>query len=159
MNYRTLGHGLKVSAIGIGCMPMIRGGNIAYGLANLDESIAAIHEAIDLGVTFFDTAEMYGPFSNEELLGQAIKDKREKLIIATKFAMKWNGNEMAGLDGSPANAPRLRRFAEASRHRNDRPLLSAPCGSGRTDRRDGRWDGRTGQRRESSAHRVVRSGR
>lgn len=111
MNYRTLGHGLKVSAIGIGCMPMIRGGNIAYGLANLDESIAAIHEAIDLGVTFFDTAEMYGPFSNEELLGQAIKDKREKLIIATKFAMKWNGNEMAGLDGSPANA---RRACEGS---------------------------------------------
>jgi aryl-alcohol dehydrogenase-like predicted oxidoreductase len=111
MKYRTLGQGLKVSAIGIGSMPMIRGGNIVYGEAREDESIATIHEAIDLGVTFFDTAEMYGPFTNEELVGQAIKGKRDGLVIATKFAMKWNGNEMAGLDGSPANA---RRACEGS---------------------------------------------
>ena len=111
MKYRTLGQGLKVSAIGIGCMPMIRGGNIVYGEARDDESIATIHEAIDLGVTFFDTAEMYGSFTNEELVGQAIKGKRDSLVIATKFAMKWNGNEMAGLDGSPANA---RRACEGS---------------------------------------------
>ena len=111
MKYRTLGQGLKVSAIGIGCMPMIRGGNIVYGEARDDESIATIHEAIDLGVTFFDTAEMYGPFTNEELVGQVIKGKRDSLVIATKFAMKWNGNEMAGLDGSPANA---RRACEGS---------------------------------------------
>ena len=114
MKYRTLGQGLKVSAIGIGCMPMIRGGNIVYGDAREDESIATIHEAIDLGVTFFDTAEMYGPFTNEELVGQAIKGKRDGLVIATKFAMKWNGNEMAGLDGSPANA---RRACEGSLRR------------------------------------------
>ena len=114
MKYRTLGQGLKVSAIGIGCMPMIRGGNIVYGEARDDESIATIHEAIDLGVTFFDTAEMYGPFTNEELVGQAIKGKRDGLVIATKFAMKWNGNEMAGLDGSPANA---RRACEGSLRR------------------------------------------
>ena len=114
MKYRTLGThdgGLKVSAIGIGCMPMIRDGNISYGDATDDESVATIHEAIDLGVTFFDTAEMYGPFSNEELVGQAIKGKRDGLVIATKFAMKWNGNDMAGLDGSPANA---RRACEGS---------------------------------------------
>ncbi len=111
MKYRTLGQGLKVSAIGIGCMPMIRGGNISYGAAREDESIATIHEAINLGVTFFDTAEMYGPFTNEQLVGQAIKGKRDGLVIATKFAMKWNGNEMAGLDGSPANA---RRACEGS---------------------------------------------
>ena len=111
MKYRTLGQGLKVSAIGLGCMPMVRGGNIVYGEAREDESIATIHEAIDLGVTFFDTAEMYGPFTNEELVGQAIKGKREGLVIATKFAMTWNGNEMAGLDGSPANA---RRACEGS---------------------------------------------
>ena len=92
-------------------MPMIRGGNIVYGEAREDESIATIHEAIDLGVTFFDTAEMYGPFTNEELVGRAIKGKRDGLVIATKFAMAWNGNEMAGLDGSPANA---RRACEAS---------------------------------------------
>jgi len=111
MKYRTLGQGLKVSAIGIGCMPMIRGGNIVYGEAREEESIATIHEAIDLGVTFFDTAEMYGPFSNEELVGQAIKGKRDGLVVATKFAMTWNGNQMAGLDGSPANA---RRACEGS---------------------------------------------
>ncbi|MEG3147512.1 aldo/keto reductase [Sphingomonas sp. RT2P30] len=111
MKYRMLGDGLKVSAIGIGCMPMIRDGNISYGAADDDESIRTIHEAIDLGVTFFDTAEMYGPFSNEELVGAAIKGRRDGLVIATKFAMRWNDNEMTGLDGSPANA---RRAVEGS---------------------------------------------
>lgn len=111
MNHRTLGGSLDVSALGIGCMPMISGGNITYGVANRAESIATIHEAIDLGITFFDTAELYGPFTNEELLGEAIQGKRSGLVIATKFAMKWNGNQMAGLDGSPANA---RRACEGS---------------------------------------------
>ena len=117
MKYRTLGThdgGLKVSAIGIGCMPMIRNGNINYGHADDDESIRTIHEAIDLGLTFFDTAEMYGPFSNEELVGEAIKGKRDGLVIATKFAMRWNGDQMAGLDGSPENA---RRACEGSLQR------------------------------------------
>jgi aryl-alcohol dehydrogenase-like predicted oxidoreductase len=112
MKHRTLGHGLKVSAIGIGCMPMIRQGNINYGQdANDDQSIRTIHEAIDLGVTFFDTAEMYGPFKNEELVGQAIKGKRDGLVIATKFAMRWDGDTPTGVDGSPANA---RRACEGS---------------------------------------------
>jgi aryl-alcohol dehydrogenase-like predicted oxidoreductase len=111
MRYRTLGQGLKVSAIGIGCMPMIRDGNINYGVADDDESTRTIHAAIDLGITFFDTAEMYGPFRNEELLGAAIKGKRDGLVIATKFAMRWNGNDMVGLDGSPENA---RRACEGS---------------------------------------------
>ena len=106
MKYRYLGQGLKVSAIGIGCMPMIREGNINYGVANDDESTRTIHEAIDLGITFFDTAEMYGPFRNEELVGQAIKGKRDGLVIATKFAMRWNGDTPIGVDGSPANARR-----------------------------------------------------
>ncbi len=87
-------------------MPMIRGGNVAYGEAREEESIATIHEAIDLGVTFFDTAGMSGPFTNEKLVSQASKRKRDSLAIATKFAMKSNGNELAGLDGSPANARR-----------------------------------------------------
>lgn len=105
MKYRTLGHGLEVSAIGIGCMPMIKGGNILYGeAADLDESTRTIHRAIDLGVTFFDTAQIYGPFSNEELLGAAIKGKRDGLIIATKFGFKFDGNQIVGVDGSPANA-------------------------------------------------------
>jgi aryl-alcohol dehydrogenase-like predicted oxidoreductase len=111
MQYRKLGPTLEVSAIGIGCMPMILGGNIVYGTASEEESIATIRRAIDLGITFFDTAEMYGPFQNESLVGQAIKGRREGLVIATKFAMRWNGNEMAGLDGSPQNA---RRACEGS---------------------------------------------
>ena len=114
MKYRTLGDGLKVSALGIGCMPMIREGNINYGAATDDESIATIHRAIDLGVTFFDTAEIYGPFANERLLGEAIKGKREGLVIATKFAMKYDGDAVVGLDGSPANA---RRACEGSLQR------------------------------------------
>jgi aryl-alcohol dehydrogenase-like predicted oxidoreductase len=111
MKYRTLGQGLSVSAIGVGCMPMVRGGNITYGAASDDESIATIHRAIDLGITFFDTAEMYGPFANEELVGEAIRGRREGLVIATKFAMRWDGNRPVGLDGSPANA---RRACEGS---------------------------------------------
>ena len=116
MKYRTLGGGLKVSALGIGCMPMVRGGNIKYGEeAGADESIATIHRAIDLGINFFDTAEMYGPFTNESLVGEAIKAKgsgaREGLVIATKFALRWDGSTPVGFDGSPENA---RRACEGS---------------------------------------------
>jgi len=111
MKYRTLGQGLKVSAIGVGCMPMVSGGNITYGAASDAESIATIHRAIDLGITFFDTAEMYGPFANEELLGEAIRGRREGLVIATKFALRWEGTQPVGFDGSPENA---RRACEGS---------------------------------------------
>ncbi len=111
MKYRTLGQGLKVSAIGIGCMPMIRDGNINYGIADDQVSTRTIHEAIDLGITFLDTAEMYGPFRNEELVGTAIKGRRDGLVIATKFAMRWDGDTPVGLDGSPENA---RRACEGS---------------------------------------------
>jgi len=114
MKYRNLGQGLNVSALGVGCMPMVSGGNIVYGEANDDESIATIHRAIDLGITFFDTAEMYGPFVNEELVGRAIKGKRDKLVIATKFAMRWDGDKPVGIDGSPENA---RRACEGSLRR------------------------------------------
>jgi len=105
MKYRTLGNGLTVSAIGIGCMPMIKGGNIMYGeVADLDEATATIHRAIDMGVTFFDTAQIYGPFTNEELVGSAIRGKRDGLVIATKFGFKFDGNQIVGVDGTPANA-------------------------------------------------------
>ncbi|HMQ20768.1 MAG TPA: aldo/keto reductase [Sphingopyxis sp.] len=115
MKYRTLGQGLKVSAIGIGCMPMIKGGNILYGEnADLDESTRTIHRAIDLGVTFFDTAQIYGPFSNEELLGEAIRGKRDGLVIATKFGFKFDGSQIVGVDGSPENA---RKSCEGSLQR------------------------------------------
>ena len=112
MKYRTLGQGLEVSAIGIGCMPMVAGGNIVYGsAASADDAIETIHKAIDLGVTFFDTAEIYGPFSNEELVGKAIAGKREGLVIATKFGFKFDGTQITGVDSSPAN---IRRACEGS---------------------------------------------
>jgi len=105
MHYRELGHGLKVSALGVGCMPMVQGGNITYGKnADPDEAIKTIHRAIDLGINFFDTAQIYGPFQNEELVGQAIKGKRDGLIIASKFGFKFDGDNIIGVDGSSANA-------------------------------------------------------
>src|SRR3546814_13572953 len=94
MEYRSLGGGLQVSAIGIGCMPMIRGGNILYGeVADMDEATRTIHRAIDLGVTFFDTAELYGPFSNKELLGEAIRGNRDGLVLATKLGFRVKGKD------------------------------------------------------------------
>ena len=105
MHYRELGHGLKASALGVGCMPMVQDGNITYGKnADPDEAIKTIHRAIDLGINFFDTAQIYGPFQNEELVGRAIKGKRDGLIIASKFGFKFDGADVVGVDGSPANA-------------------------------------------------------
>jgi aryl-alcohol dehydrogenase-like predicted oxidoreductase len=115
MHTRTLGDGLTVSAIGIGCMPMIKDGNITYGSqADPDEAIRTIHRAIDLGVTFFDTAQIYGPFQNEELVGEAIKGRRDGLVIATKFGFRFDDQRITGVDGSPANA---RRSVEGSLQR------------------------------------------
>jgi len=115
MKYRTLGQGLEVSAIGIGCMPMVYGGNITYGNdADPDNAIKTIHRAIDLGVTFFDTAEIYGPFQNEELVGEAIKGRRENLVIATKFGFRFDGNRVSGVDSTPEN---IRSACEGSLRR------------------------------------------
>lgn len=102
MKHRTLG-GLDVSALGVGLMPMAGVGPAMYGAADEAESIATIHRAIDLGVTFFDTAEVYGPHTNEELLGRAIKGKREGLVIATKFGFRIGEGGIRGTDSSPAN--------------------------------------------------------
>ena len=91
MNERNLGkEGLRVSELGLGCMGMSE----FYGTGDEDESIATIHRAIELGVTFLDTADMYGPFTNEKLVGKAIADRRDQVVLATKF-----GNER-GEDGS-----------------------------------------------------------
>ncbi|HET9766701.1 MAG TPA: aldo/keto reductase, partial [Thermoanaerobaculia bacterium] len=82
MSKRRLGsQGLEVSALGLGCMGMSQ----SYGEADERESIATLHRAVDLGVTLFDTAEVYGPFTNEELLGRAFADRRDQVLLATKF--------------------------------------------------------------------------
>jgi aryl-alcohol dehydrogenase-like predicted oxidoreductase len=90
MERRTLGQGLEVSAEGLGCMGMSE----FYGVGDDGESIATIHEALDSGVNFLDTADMYGPFTNELLVGKAIAGRRDEVVLATKF-----GNER-GEDGS-----------------------------------------------------------
>jgi aryl-alcohol dehydrogenase-like predicted oxidoreductase len=112
MQTRKLGRqGLVVSAMGLGCMGMSE----FYGTADEPESIATIHRAIDLGITFLDTADMYGPFTNEQLVGRAIKDRRGDVVIATKF-----GNERSpdgsylGINGRPEY---VRRACDASLRR------------------------------------------
>ena len=99
MEKRKLGQ-LEVSALGLGCMTMSHG----YGSPeerDEKESIATIHRAIDLGVNFFDTAEVYGPFANEELVGRALKGKRDRVVIATKFGFKLVDGQSQGLDSRP----------------------------------------------------------
>ncbi len=103
MKYRKLGPELEVSALGLGCMPMAGVSQGIYGAANLSESLATIDRAIELGVTFFDTAEVYGPYINEELLGEAIKGRRERLVIATKFGFSYTDGQVTGVDSSPEN--------------------------------------------------------
>ena len=114
MKYRMLGDRLEVSALGLGCMPMAGVGANMYGKASEEESIATLHRAIDLGVTFFDTAEIYGPFLNEALVGRAIRGRRDRLVIATKFGFRYENGAMAGVDSSPAN---VRRACEGSLER------------------------------------------
>jgi aryl-alcohol dehydrogenase-like predicted oxidoreductase len=99
MNQRKLGNqGLAVSAMGLGCMGMSE----FYGASNEDEAIATIHRALDLGVTFLDTADMYGPFTNEKLVGKAVHDRRDSVVIATKFGnMRGEDGAFLGVNGQP----------------------------------------------------------
>jgi len=113
MEQRELGtSGITVSALGLGCMGM----TWAYGTTDSDESIATIHRAIELGVTFLDTAELYGPHTNEELLGRALAGRRDEVTIATKFGVLRDADGPAGRprDGTPAN---VRRSIEGSLRR------------------------------------------
>lgn len=103
MEQRKLGtQGLTVSEIGLGAMGM----TWAYGKADEGEAIATIHRALDLGVNFLDTAEVYGPYTNEQLVGKAIRDRRQGVVIATKFGFRINDGAR-GVDGTPANAKRV----------------------------------------------------
>jgi aryl-alcohol dehydrogenase-like predicted oxidoreductase len=98
METRALGQGLEVSAEGLGCMGMSE----FYGTTDEDEALRTIHRALELGVTFLDTADMYGPFTNEQLVGRAIADRRDRVVLATKFGNKRGPNgERLGIDGSP----------------------------------------------------------
>ena len=111
MQKRTLGKSnLDVSALGLGCMGM----SFGYGpAANKKEMISLIRSAVERGVTFFDTAEVYGPFTNEELVGEALAPVRQQVVIATKFGFKLDPNtgKQAGLDSRPE---RIKQVAEAS---------------------------------------------
>ena len=98
MEKRTLGQGLEVSALGLGCMGMSE----FYGTADEDEAIATIHRATELGITFLDTADMYGPFTNEKLVGRAIADRREQIVLATKFGnQRSEDGSYLGINGTP----------------------------------------------------------
>jgi len=110
MKTRKLGQDLTVSAIGLGCMGM----SYAYGGQDEQDAIATLHRAFDLGVTFFDTAEVYGPYENEKLLGKALKPIRDKVTIATKFGFKIADGKPVGVDSRPEN---IRAVAEASLQR------------------------------------------
>jgi aryl-alcohol dehydrogenase-like predicted oxidoreductase len=113
MEQRELGtSGLTVSEIGLGCMGM----TWVYGAVDEDEAIATIHRALELGVTFLDTAETYGPYTNEELVGRAIAGRRDEVVLATKFGIRRTDREVNRriVDGSPEN---VRRSIEGSLRR------------------------------------------
>ncbi|MFE0256384.1 aldo/keto reductase [Streptomyces sp. NPDC059010] len=112
MHTRILGQGLEVSAIGLGCMGMSQ----SYGPnpGNRQDMIAVIRGAVDRGVTFFDTAEVYGPYTNEELVGEALAPLRDEVVIATKFGWRIEDGKSVGLDSRPEQ---IKRVADASLRR------------------------------------------
>ena len=113
---RKLGtRGLEVSALGLGCMGMSQ----SYGIPDDRESLATLHRALELGITLFDTAEAYGPFTNEALVGRALQGRRDRVVLATKFGFRLEGNQLTGTDSRPEH---IREVVEGSlrRLRTDR---------------------------------------
>ncbi|MFZ6681636.1 aldo/keto reductase [Undibacterium sp. Tian12W] len=111
MKIRKLGQqGLLVSELGLGCMGM----STAYGAADENESIATIHRALEVGLNFFDTAEQYGPYANEALLGKALQGRRSEVVLATKFGFKIENTQITGLDSHPRH---IRQAVEGSLQR------------------------------------------
>ena len=146
---------LEVSRIGLGAMGMSH----AYTGAGTDdaESIRTIHRALDLGVTFLDTAEVYGPYINEELVGRALKGRRDQVVLATKFGLISHAGAARGPRQQPGQHPhRGRGLAAAAGHRPHRPVLPAPGRPEHADRGHRRRAGRTGRRGQGPPHRPVR---
>jgi len=114
MHTRTLGrgaHALEVSAIGHGCMGM----SMSYGPPpERSEMIGVIRSAVDLGITFFDTAEVYGPFVNEELVGEALEPVRDQVVIATKFGFNVSPGGATQWEGLNSRPEHIKQVAEAS---------------------------------------------
>src|SRR4051794_27601414 len=98
MKTRTLGQGLRVSAIGLGCMGMSQS---FPPIPERNDSIALIRAAVERGVTFFDTAQVYGPFDNEEIVGEALEPLRDQVVIATKFGFELSTGQPRGTDSRP----------------------------------------------------------
>src|SRR6516162_5676153 len=112
MQKRKLGKSnLEVSALGLGCMGM----SFSYGAPkDRQEMITLIRAAVDRGITFFDTAEVYGPYTNEDLLGEALEPVRDKVVIATKFGFNLNPDGSPGWQGLNSRPERIRQVADAS---------------------------------------------
>jgi aryl-alcohol dehydrogenase-like predicted oxidoreductase len=108
MDKRRLGQGLRVSELGLGCMGMSE----FYGTADEAEAIRTIHRALELGIDFLDTADMYGPFTNERLVGKAIADRRDQVVLATKF-----GHDLGDGETARGSRPYIRKAIEASLRR------------------------------------------
>ena len=107
MKKRKIGD-LEVSSIGLGCM----GFSFGYGkITEMKQAIGVIQKAFESGITFFDTAEMYGPYINEELVGEALSQYKDKVVIATKFGFDIQDGQMVGVNSKPEN---IRKVAEAS---------------------------------------------
>ena len=152
---------LEVSAIGLGCMGM----SAFYGPTDEDEGVKTIQRALELGIDFIDTAQLYGPLTNELLVGRAIKGHREEYVIATKFSRRMD-DAVPGRHVNRRSAGLLRRarasldrgVTRAARHRLRRPLLPAPRRPHGAHRGDGRRDGRARPGGKGAPHRPERGG-